>query len=113
MVSHDNPSHSDQTSFSLKALQLVYSKGATVKWPSSHPVRREIDAAFLALSEGFGQLLCIRESQFNVVMVHQHTVGGREGQHKLVIRHIYVNVEQVHQFRPISLYTHFNCSFIA
>lgn len=46
--------------------------------PSSHPVRRQIDAALLALSEGFGQFLHIREEQLDVVVVHQHTGNRRE-----------------------------------
>lgn len=42
----------------------------------SYPVRGQVDAALLALSEGFRHTVRITENQLHVIMVHQHT-GGR------------------------------------
>ena len=50
----------------------------------SHPVRSQVDAALLALSEGFGQTVRITESQFHVIIVHQHT--GDRNAHKNTVR---------------------------
>lgn len=39
----------------------------------THPVWSQVDAALLALSEGFGQPFRVTKNKLHIVMVHQHT----------------------------------------